>query len=286
MFCHNCGHRMEDNSDFCPECGFKRENSHSLAPQGGQPVIAGKSKRKSRFLKRLLVFFIVVAVVITTIYFIVPGVSKPIDLSIKASKEAYEAALSKLDFSKDNSPEAGDAEDYKYVYGDLHEIEVSLTSEELTSFFNINRPKYYALKNVQVRVNKDDTIETSATINTSYVLDKVLGGEYDREDVRRVMPMLGLLPENINIYCRFSGEIENNSLNELCLYNASVMGIPIPQSLLSSSDSTSFVKETINNYISRITEKSNTKYEAIKAANESIVIKGQIPSSLSRIPLR
>ena len=45
-------------------------------------------------------------------------------------------------------PSSGAPEDYKYTYGELKEIKTGLTSEELTSFLNYNRPKYYALKKV------------------------------------------------------------------------------------------------------------------------------------------
>ena len=60
--------------------------------------------------------------------------------------------IKKLNYIKDAAPTSGIEDDYTYVYGALTNVDVEFTSEELTAFFNENRPSYYALKNVQIKI--------------------------------------------------------------------------------------------------------------------------------------
>lgn len=303
MFCLNCGQKLDDNAVFCLNCGAKinRQNLQSAPMQQGQPVTQAyeaqhytqhmpvkpsKTKKRSGCLVSMLVIIGLISAIALCAAIFVPGLFKPHDLGIKTSNEAYESTINKLKLTKDNAPEKGAAEDYKYIYGNTQAVDIYLTSEEITSFLNINRPGYYALKNAQVRINPDNTIEAAATLDVSFVFKDILEGKYNKEDAKKALPMLGLLPNKVNLYCKFSGGIKDNMLDQLNIHKTSVMGIPIPESLINSSAATRFVEDNIGRYIKKAAAKSNAKYDQLKVDNEKLVFKGQIPSSISRISVR
>lgn len=297
MFCPNCGQKFEDTIDFCPNCGARvsRQNIQQPVPgpalqsggqqiykQPGQQFKRTKTKKRSGCLVSLIVFICIIGLGVLAVYFFVPGLLKPFDLGIKTSNQAYESTMQKLGFEKDRAPASGTAEDYIYTYGDPREVDVSLDSEEITSFLNTNRPPYYALKNVQIKINSDNKVEAAATLDVSYVFDNMLAGKYTREDAQKAIPMIGLLPDEINIYCKISGGLKDNRADNINLSDVKVLGIPLPESLTGSSDARAFINETIGDYVEKTSGKSNTRFDLLKVEDGELVFKGQIPSSISR----
>jgi hypothetical protein len=203
-------------------------------------------------------------------------------LGIKTSKEAYESALSKLNYVKDTSPSGGTSDDYIYNYGEVQEISTSLTSEELTSFFNYNRPDYYALKKVQIKINPDDTVEVSAAINTDYFLDTVLGGKYSKEEITQAYPLIKVIPDTVNIYGVLSGEIVDNKSSNIELSDIEVMGVELPSSLYETSSAQSEISNVLDDFLEKTTEKTGGTCDSLKVQNGELMLDAKIPSSLTR----
>lgn len=313
MFCNNCGQKLNEQSKFCSKCGalVNGANDQSLEqnltpvnmqkvdcvtqpqPNNQQQVIQQpitnpaqmpiKKKKRHGCLITFLVFLGIIAALAIAVYLLLPGLFKPYDLDVKSSKKDYESTMEKLQLTKDDAPRKGTLKDYKYIYGEPHAVDTSLNSKEITSFFNENRPEYYALKNVQVRINKDDTIEASAKLDVNYLFDNILDGNYDREDVKKALPMLDMLPEQVNIYLKFEGALSDNQLESIDLQKVSVMGIPIPDKMINSSEAQSLIETTINSLMQKITAKSGTYYEELRVEDGEIIFKGEVPSSITRI---
>lgn len=277
MKCRNCGQTINDNAAFCNTCGAVQNPNQ-------QPNMQPKVKKRSGCLTSFLVFVGIIAVIAMAAYFLMPGLLRPYDLDVKASTKAYESAIGKLKLIKDEAPAKGTADDYKITYGAPQEVEISLSSEELTSFLTVNRPEYYALENVQIRINVDDTIEAAATVDTSYIFNEVLGGKYSKEDANKAFPMLGLLPAKVNVYCKFSGGIENNKLEDFSMDKISVMGISIPADLAGSQETNKFIKDSFDSYLAKITEKSGASCDLLQVADGKLDFAGQVPSTISRVP--
>lgn len=293
---------MNDGTGFCPNCGQKQGqaangvppqtdmNQNSVSPTyqtqpQAQPYIAPpvvRQKKKRGCLTAFIVVLIILGLGAAALYFFLPGLFTPNDLGIKSSRAAYESTMDKLGMRKDASPTTGSAEDYVVTYDGLHAVETNLSSEELTSFFNENRPPYYAVKAVQVRVNEDGSIEASAKLDTNYVFNTILNGAYTREDAKAALPMVGLIPENVNVYFKLTGSVVNNQIQGLDVEAVKIMGIGIPQSLISSA--TPFIVQTLDGYISRETNRTGTSIALVEARNGELDFKGTLPSSVSRIP--
>ena len=272
MKCEKCGNELRQGDKFCKVCGYPVEVSQP--PQ--------KTKKKHGCLIALLSVLAVVGMAVLCIAVFLPGFFGPKNLGIKTSKAAYESAVNKLNYSKDAAPSAGVPEDYAYTYGELANVQTSLTSEELTSFFNYNRPKYYALKKVQIRVNPDNTVEFSGALDTDYFLNKVLGGKYSEQEISKAFPLIKAVPGSVNVYAKLSGEIADNKSVNFALKDAEVMGVGLPSSLYDTQSAQTEITGLLDDFLTKTTEKTKCTYEKIKVENGELVISGNLPSSLKR----
>lgn len=321
MYCKECGSNLKDDALFCTECGaniqqegqpvttpvqvpeqptpvqpqyqqpVQPQYQQPVQPQYQQPVQpqyqqpAGKPaapRKRHGCLTFLFGFLAAIVLVGMAVYVFVPGLLRPYNLGVAATQSAYESALQKLGYSKDASPTAGAAESYASIFGQAHPLDTALTSEEVTSFLGWNRPPYYAVKKPQFRINADGTIDFSGRVNTDYVFNNILNGKYTKEQAIEKVPMLKFLPANINLTCNFTGSVVNNTVKNLSLNKVGLNGIPVPESLIRSSEASSFLEDALSGFITRSNEKSKTNYELIEVQNGKLVMKGQFPSSLIR----
>jgi len=243
-------------------------------------TVEPKKKHKG-CLVTLLVVIIFLGVIAGSIAIFLPGFFGPKDLGVKTSKTSYESAVAKLGYLKDKAPSTGTAEDYAYHYGAVKSVDTTLTSEELTSFLGYNRPDYYALKKVQIRINEDN-LELSATLDTDYFIDKVLSGKYSKEDIKNAIPVIHSIPKSVNIYSKIEGEINSNQASNLAISDVEVMGVGLPSSIYNSSKAQTEITNIVNDYIETSIQKSSANYETIKVQDGALVLKGEIPTSLTR----
>lgn len=245
-------------------------------------IVEKKVKKKHRFLKGLIIFIIILGIIVLTLGFVFPGLLWTKNLGIKYTKADYNSMMKKLALIKDVSPITGSKDDYEYTYGDLVEIKEEFTSEELTAFFNENRPSYYAIKNLQVRVNKNGTLEATGNVNVDYVLDELLDGKYTRADISENLPTLGWLPNNVNLYIKVGGSVTNNTSN-VNVSSLSVQGITIPDNMITSSETKSTLTNSVNDSLAKHKGKTGTTFEKIEMENGKISLAGKIPSTINRI---
>lgn len=246
-------------------------------------IIEGEEKpikKKKSFLKKLLIFILVLALMIIALGFLFPGLLWTKNLGIKYTQEDYDSMITKLEYIKDAVP-TGDIGDYTYVYGPLKDVNVSFTSEELTAFFNVNRPSYYALKNVQIKIN-EKTLEVSTSANVDYFLNTLLEGKYTKEEINDAYPALGLLPDNVNLYLNIEGSV-NNNLSSLKLNTLQVQGVTLPDGLINSEDAISLLTTSVDNVLSKYEEKSGTHINKMGIENNKLLFDAKVPSSLNRV---
>lgn len=248
-------------------------------PIYNQPM---KRKKGKGCLIALGVLIIIIATIVLCLIFFFKGFFEPKDLGIKSSKSAYESAMSKLGYTKDDAPTGSDPDDYNYIYGPLHDVDAALTSEELTSFFNYNRPEYYALDDVQIRINSDDTMEMSCSLDLKYFIDEVLGGKYTQEEIEEKMPMLGILPHKVNLYCKISGEINNNTAEDFDVSDIEVQGFGIPKTIYTGDEATKNIEDIVTSALSRVTAKNGSSFDSVKIDDGKLMIDALMPSSLVR----
>lgn len=258
------------------------EENISTQPIANQVIDNPKPiKKKHKFLKFLIIFIILIASVGLLVGFLLPGLLWTKGLGIEYTRADYESAVKKLDFVKDAVPTGDTAGEYTYTYGELRPVSTDLTSAEITAFINYDRPSYYAVKNVQVKINTDGTVETSGSVNVDYILTEVLGGKYSKSEIQKEIPALGFLPSSVNLYVKTGGSVVNNT-SSVNVDAVKVQGISIPSELVKSQEAVSVVNTGVNNLIDQYSKKSGATFENISTKNEKLIIKGNFPSSLNR----
>lgn len=234
-----------------------------------------KKSKKKVVLITLLVIFVALGI---GVWIFISGMSKPKDLGIKVSEEAYKSALAKLNIVMDDALINADPDKYEYIYGEPQEVDVKLTSEELTSYINYNSKAVEGLKQAQVRVNKDDTVDFSGVISKDYFLNQILGGQVAEEDLLKENPALKLLPEKITLYVNLSGEIANNT-SDITVGKVNVLGINLPKKLYNNSGTKENIDGMISDYISNMIAENSGSYDYVKAENGELVLKGMLPTT-------
>lgn len=281
MKCEKCGSELSGGERFCKSCGQPVE---AVPQQTGIPQQAPVLKKKKGHgcLIAVIIFLVIVALAVAGVLILLPNLFAPKSLGVKSSREAYESAVTKLSFMKDNAPSSGSAEDYEYIYGEAKQVDIALSSEELTSFLNENRPDYYALKDVQVRVNDDDTVELSAKLNAKYLIDTALNGKYSEEEIQRSLPFLKLIPETVNIYAHVAGGIADNKSAGIDIKEVEVMGLALPTELYDTSEAESEINSLVNDFLSETSEKTGGSIDSIRVEDGELKFSGKVPSSLER----
>lgn len=239
-------------------------------------------KKKHGFIKGILITLSALVLVVVALGFIFPGLVWTRSLGVRYTQTNYNSIIDKLNYTKDATPTGDSADLYNYVYGEPTNVDTELTSEELTAFFNENRPSYYPLKNVQIKINEDGSIEVAAAANVDYFLNDLLGGKYTREQIQNEIPALGLLPDNVNIYLKFTGSITNN-ISTIYIDLATVQGIEIPSNYTNSSSAINVIESSLNDFIAKLNTETGTNFESLTVQNGVLKFKGSVPSSLERI---
>lgn len=239
-----------------------------------------KPKKRHRFIKFLISFVIIIAIAVLSLNHFVPGLLTTKDLGVKYSNEDYESAVSKLSTIRELLPSLSTQNDTTYNYGETKDIDIRLTSAEITAFLNTDKSTEFAAKNCQVSINNDNTIEASGAINVDYFLSEILNGKISREQIVKEIPALGILPSYVNLYIDFSGSIIDNQ-SSASINSVAVQGITIPNEFVNSKEATDVFTTGINTFLSKNNEITGSSIDTLIAENNEVVLKGKFPSSVS-----
>ncbi len=237
-----------------------------------------KHKKKHRFLKFLLGLVLFIAIVIFSLNMALPGLITTRDLGVKYSAADYDSALSKLTGIKEllaSIPNSANS-----TYGATKELNVTLNSAEITAFINTNNPVNYLTNNCQVLINNDGTIETSASVNVAYFLSEILDNKISKDQITKEIPALGMIPTNVNLYMKFTGEIVDNK-SDIALQNVAVQGITIPNEYINADDAVSTLTSGIDSFIAKNNAITGTSIDSLKASDGKVNLLGKFPSNIT-----
>jgi hypothetical protein len=167
---------------------------------------------------------------------VIPGLSQvigagPKDLGIRYSAEQSKAARDKVGTEIIALPATtSPADDYKLE--GKKDAEFTMDSTELTAHSN-NRPwKNYPVKNLQIRIGSDGTIEGAGTLIIDKAMPYALGLGYSETQIRDAMQKYQIPPFQAPFYIKGKGSVINDQVS----VNASVIQIglvPIPENIVS-----------------------------------------------------
>lgn len=250
MNCKNCGAFIKETDNFCESC--ERPVSR---------IIPMKEKTKSSKRITLLLILLIIAFVSIGILLNISRIFGATDLGVEANRKHYDSAMMKFTSSikKHNG------------YTDI-----VLTNEEVTSLVKYNWPANDVVKDLQVRINKNSTIEASGLVNKEYIAQYLLT-EGNRDLVDKILPMFDIMPKYTDIYVKFRCEIKNNSVNYIAIDKVEIMGIEVPQNLYKSTSTLYFLADGINQFIDNVTDKTGASFDLVKAQSGKLIVQGMLP---------
>ncbi|MEI6597323.1 MAG: hypothetical protein WCL13_03935, partial [bacterium] len=202
-----------------------------------------------KLLKKLILGFLAIFAVLILVagYFgLVPGVSsifgsdKPRNLGIIVSDEFFSVANEKVVVVR-----AGDAlSAEKVVYEGSHPVNISLSSEEISSLVAKGKWKYNPIaEGFQMKINIDGTVEAAGLLNRPR-----LNGYFSAtgfSDALAYTSKFNFLPEKVPFYLNGSASIINNKM-DLKLTSAQVGRVPLPTDSVSVRVVENFVERRIS----------------------------------------
>ena len=212
----------------------------------------------------------------------------PKDLGVRYTPADYASVVKKIGMQKDKAPTTGDIGDYKYVYSGSKNLDAMFTQEELTAWLNEGRPSYFALKNTQIRINKDNTVEVSGKVNFDTV-KYIIAKNIPNVDWKKVpIP----IPSKANVYVKSNdpGAIVSAAVSSAdegktpyipggSIISANIGLIPVPISVLSNNN-LSIIISTIKTIIEK--DLPGVRIDKLEVLDGKIHFVGQIPEKMER----
>jgi len=234
------------------------------------------------FLRIFLAFFFAIVLLLVLILgFLgfIPGLSsilgsdKPKDLGIKYTQADVDSGRSKsqLEYLAINEPVSSEN---SIQWSGTREVNIELTSAQLTGIMNTKPWKYYPYKNVQVKFNGDGSAEVSGSLVKNNI--PVYASTFQAPQVAVDFAMK-FLPENPTFYLKGRAALTENKVSLFEPQVFQIGKIPMPLNMFLSFVEPSLVKEA---YAIDLNEMSQ---ELSKVSNKRQLIIDFIDSRLANI---
>lgn len=229
-----------------------------------------------KFILSILTIFILIVLVAATALGVVPILSNlvgagPKDLGIRITIEESKNARDKVgteiislsvgtDISKDYTLEGKRDEDF------------IMDSQELTAYSN-NRPwKNYPVKNLQIKIHDNGSLESSGILVISKAMPYAMALGYSESQIRDAMQKYNIPPFEVPFYIAGNGSVTNNQVT----VNASTIKVgfvTIPQQIVSqvNGEAASVLTDIIHKH------SSSLKVDSLTFDNGNMHFKGQSP---------
>lgn len=170
----------------------------------------------SKILFGIILTLVLIVLVFLTCFGLLPVLSPllgfgPKDLGIRITKQDSLMAFAKIGTEVVSIKKTDSKQDF--TLEGKKDLTFTMDSKELTAHSN-NRPwKYYPLKNVQIKIHEDGTIEGSAVLVIAKALPYALGLGYSDSEVRSAMQKYKIPPFEVPIYIKGKGSVQNDRTN-------------------------------------------------------------------------
>lgn len=131
------------------------------------------------------------------------------DLGIRYTKDDFERSLSKVGGKLEELPKDTPIKESIQMHGTLN-VNTAFTDEELTAAADSRKWIYYPVKNPQIKIHEDGTLEASAQIRTSRLMDYAIATNTPKY-YTDLIDKYDILP-NPPVYIKGKGYVENNNI--------------------------------------------------------------------------
>ena len=234
-----------------------------------------------KFLKGLAIAIgalVIIAVLVLGYLGFVPGVSnifgsnKPRDLGVTYTAADYASAHARNGTTHTVLP-AGSAPNI--IFSGSHAVNTVYTQAEINALINNRQWSNYPLKNCQLKINPDNTIEFSGTL----IIDRLKGYETSLNlgDMSAILDFLKYLPGDPAFYAKGTVEIENGQI-----VNTDITEFKLGNITLTNQVQDNLQSLTSNVY-SEIAAYPGFSITTLKFSNGDVQFKGTLPDSARTI---
>jgi len=195
------------------------------------------------------------------------GANKPIDLGVKYTQEDFNKAHAQSAVTYEQI--AGDpAASASLSFAGSHEVNNSWTSAEMTALLNDRPWKNWPVKNVQLRINPDNTVEMSGVYNEK----KLEGYAAAIGTPQVVIDKLYIMPAEAAFYAKGTAALSNNQVSKLDFTSVKLNRMPIPTGILLSLNNAiadqAYAADAVTDELSKY---SGKKQAVVNFINEKLV---------------
>ena len=238
-------------------------------------------KSKSKVLRNILIgvgSFILVVILVLGYLGFMPGVSAlfgsstPKDLGVKYTAQDFASAHAKMGSLMQESTATAITDSIKY--SGSKPVTASFTNEELTATANSGKWKYRPVKDVQVKVSPDGTVEVSGKIIKKNIdkVAQVYG--YTTDDIKKGEEIIGFVPGNPTFYAKGKATVTNNQVN-LDIQELQIGKIDA-KNMISEGEAQSIID-------SGISQVPGLNVKSMTFSDGKMNFDGTVPASISRV---
>lgn len=194
-------------------------------------------------MKKLLITIgslVVLVVVALSLFGIVPVLSSvlgagPKDLGIRYNKEDSAAAWQKSGGTEIVSLPKGTPVSEDFRLEGKKDAKFTMDSKELTAHSN-NRPwKNYPVKNLQIKIHDDGSIEASAILVISKALPYAMGLGYSEQQIKDAMSKYNIPPFEVPIYIYGKGSVHSDNVS-VDAKNVKIGAVTVPGNIVEQAN--------------------------------------------------
>lgn len=192
------------------------------------------------------------------------------DLGIKVTQEETSAAIQKVGTEIIPLP-SGTPDAQGFRLEGKKDAQFEMTSQEISAHSN-NRPwKNYPVRNLQIKIHNDGTIESSAILIISKAMPYALGLGYSQSQIESAMKKYNIPPVEVPIYVIGKGSVQNDKVT-VNAQNIKIGGVTIPQNIVSQANGEA--EEVLNDLIQKNSHSFHC--ESLTFGNGKLNFKGTV----------
>lgn len=160
--------------------------------------------------------------------------SKPTDLGIRVDERTMQdvyqkASVNAIPIRAEENPTSS-----RQLIGSQDSV-LNFTSEQMTAMAKLlSRWRDYPFTDVQVKINKDNSVEISGIINTSSAIKYAIQLGYSETEINDVMKKYNIPTMNLPFYIHGQGSVTNNRAQG-SISNLKLAQIPVPSTILTQN---------------------------------------------------
>lgn len=198
---------------------------------------------------------------------------QPKSLGISYTPEDLTSMYKKLNVTFEPLP-PGAPETKSLIVSGSHPVDQTFSSEEITAGADnrYSQYAYFPFRHVQVRVNTDGSVETSATVNYSDAVRYLTALGVSSQDITEAAKKFNIPNTSLPVYLKVSGSVVNNTSN-ITVQQAQIAHVNIPENLINT------YAPALNGLIDAIIKDRRPSYniQTITAENGKIHFVGSAP---------